>query len=238
MILYVDLEHRRLGRVQPDYYRAVLARRLAAKYRFEALTGEPCLIVHYTAFDPDRLASLAPRLTVFSGHNTGIEHYEPRHLDPLRAYFAAPTAPTFTICGSFQLMAEAHGAAVGPIGPVAADAIGAADPILPADQLSERGYCEVLFADHGHPAFPAGRRCVFQHHFWQVHEVPRHFTPVAASAVTRVQALAHATLPLAGVQFHPEDYDERHPDGRDVLVMAFGWLLGRELGIAPAAPRC
>lgn len=234
MIVYVDLEHRRLERDRPDYYRQVLARRLAAKYRFETLTGEPCLIVHYSAFDPDQIAGLAPRLAVFSGHNTGVELYERRHLDSLREYFAAPRVPTFTICGSFQLMAEAHGASVGPIGPADPDVVIPADPILPADQLSERGFMDVAFGAHDHPGFPkSGRRSVYQHHFWQVHDVPAGFTAVASSAVTAVQALTHETLPLAGVQFHPEDYDEAHPDGRDVLAGAFRWLLAKTAAATP-----
>lgn len=226
MILYVDLEHPDLATTHPTTYESVLARRLRAKYRFEQLVDDDCLVVHHTRFDAQCLRRLRPRLVVFSGHNTGLERYAREDIARLETFFRATDVPAFTICGSFQLMARAHGAAIGPIGPRAPGDPAVDDPVLPADERSEVGFLPVKFSAHGHAGLPEGvTRTLHQHHFWQVHAPPIGFRVCASSPVTPIQALAHETLPLAGVQAHPEDFDAEHPDGRGLLEHAFAFLL-------------
>jgi GMP synthase-like glutamine amidotransferase len=46
--------------------------------------------------------------------------------------------------------------------------------------------------------------------------------PLADSEACRIQAIRHASRPLYGVQFHPERYSQRHPDGRTIMANFFG----------------
>ncbi|GAB4550326.1 MAG: GMP synthase subunit A [Anaerolineae bacterium] len=62
---------------------------------------------------------------------------------------------------------------------------------------------------------------VFQLHSWEVKSVPASFRLLAESDLCRVQALAHQSAPLFGTQFHPESYDDAHPDGRRILENFF-----------------
>jgi GMP synthase (glutamine-hydrolysing) len=86
----------------------------------------------------------------------------------------------------------------------------------------ERGFMPVtvrqpqpLFADlPQQPVF-------FQAHYWEVKSAPAGFHVLAESTLCPVQAMAHTDLPLFGVQFHPEEYDEAHPHGRNILENFF-----------------
>ncbi len=47
--------------------------------------------------------------------------------------------------------------------------------------------------------------------------LPPHFVATASNETCPIQAMQHTDRPLFGVQFHPELFDEAHPDGRRVL---------------------
>jgi len=81
----------------------------------------------------------------------------------------------------------------------------------------ERGYFPVqttgkgLFKDSPSPL------TVWHSHYDEVKEVPRGFIRTAWNDTCPIQAMQHETRPLFGVQFHPELFDNEHPDGRRVL---------------------
>ncbi|HEY7574290.1 MAG TPA: hypothetical protein VIB08_03955, partial [Thermoanaerobaculia bacterium] len=62
---------------------------------------------------------------------------------------------------------------------------------------------------------------VEQRHFWELKTAPTGFARLAASDACAVQAIRHESRPLWGLQFHPERYSERYPDGRIVLANFF-----------------
>jgi len=219
MLVYVDLEHDRLQN-EPELWEKSLARRLKHKYRLEELSGEPCLIVRYYNLNPALLRELAPpvRAVIVSGCYTDFEHYSEESLAGLRAVYREAAWPTLGLCGGHQLLAQTYGADIGPLGPLAS---GEPDPYagtyMPG-MKQERGFMPVnirrphpLFVDLAHqPTF-------FQSHYWEVKAPPPGFHILAESDLCGVQAIAHADRPLFGVQFHPEEYDEAHLDGRKVL---------------------
>jgi GMP synthase (glutamine-hydrolysing) len=43
------------------------------------------------------------------------------------------------------------------------------------------------------------------------------FKATASNETCPIQAMQHEEKPLFGVQFHPELFDQEHPDGRQVL---------------------
>ncbi|MEM1221779.1 MAG: gamma-glutamyl-gamma-aminobutyrate hydrolase family protein [Verrucomicrobiota bacterium] len=211
--------------MKPDYWNQVMQRRILAQQRFEELSGQGCRMIHYTEFSCSVVESLDPTIIIFSGYNTNNNYYERAHLDPIRAYFLAPLCPTFTICGSFQLMAEAYGAEIGPIGKRLAETNVSVDPILPGDALSESGFCKVQVSSSSKGLFYqlGPEITVHQHHYWEVKSIPAGFLERGSSPLCKIQALEHQSLPLAGVQFHPEDFNTAHPDGEKLLQAFFQW---------------
>ena len=220
MIVYVDLEHDLLKQ-QPEMWQRVMARRMKHKYRFEKMTGQPCLIVRYDQVSPELLKSLRPqvRAVLISGCFTDFEHYSDESLAGLRAVYREASWPMLGLCAGFQLMMEAYGAEIGPISPPD----GRRDIHDGVEYISEHEYGFMpiqvhtrhhLFADLPEPI-------VFQAHSWEVKSVPDGFRDLAESDSTKIQAVAHIDLPLYGVQFHPEEYDQEHRDGRRVIENFF-----------------
>jgi GMP synthase (glutamine-hydrolysing) len=230
VIVYVDLEHERL-RQEAALWRLFAARTLETKYRLEAIAGTPCLIVNYIRVSPARLRELDVQALVVGGHYTGLQHYAEAELAGLRAVLREAAWPTLGICGGFQLLAQVYGADVGPM---AVDSETLPETPLPPDGLEtgpdasgslarrERGFIPARVLGP-HPLFEGlgGQMLVFGLHSWEVKSVPEGFQLLAESDVCRVQALAHGSAPLFGVQFHPESYDEAHPDGRKILENFF-----------------
>ncbi len=84
----------------------------------------------------------------------------------------------------------------------------------------ERGFCTVkLDAQTGGGIFSGLPKTitVWESHCDEVKSLPADFICTATNQVSDIQAMQHADLPLFGVQFHPELFDEEHPDGRTIL---------------------
>jgi GMP synthase-like glutamine amidotransferase len=60
-------------------------------------------------------------------------------------------------------------------------------------------------------------------HYWEVKALPPGFHLFASTETCRLQLIAHESRPLIATQFHPEFYDEAHPDGQTLLAN-FCWL--------------
>ncbi len=58
---------------------------------------------------------------------------------------------------------------------------------------------------------------VSESHRQAIAGVPEGFRHLAESATSQVEAMGHKSLPIYGVQFHPERADEKHPHGRIIL---------------------
>jgi GMP synthase (glutamine-hydrolysing) len=217
MIVYVDLEHDRL-QDEPELWEKSLARRLKHKYRLEELSGDLCLIVRYYRINPNLLRELNVTAVIVSGCHSDFEHYSEESLAGLRAVYREAAWPTLGLCGGHQLLAQTYNAEIGPLGSLAPGEPDLYNGAFAPGMKQERGFMPVmlqrshlLFADlPQQPTF-------FQSHHWEVKSAPPGFHVLAESDLCRVQAIAHTDRPLFGVQFHPEEYDETHLDGRRVL---------------------
>lgn len=217
MLIYVDLEHDRLQQ-QPELWEKSLARQLKVKYRLEELSGQVCLIVRYYRVNPALLRELNVRAVIVSGCHTDFEHYRDDSLAGLRAIYHEAAQPLLGFCGGMQLLAQAYGAELGPLGllpPGQADPYGDA---FGAGMKQERGFRPVRL-DSTHRLFDRLPResIFFQAHYWEVKTLPEGFRNLAESNLCGIQAIAHRDRPIFGTQFHPEEYDEAHTDGRKVL---------------------
>jgi GMP synthase-like glutamine amidotransferase len=217
MIVYVDLEHDRLQQ-QPEVWEKSLARRLKTKYRLEELSGDACLVVRYYRLSPDLLRELNVKAVFVSGCHTDFEHYSDESLAGLRAVYREAPQPLLGFCAGMQLLAQAYHAEIGPLGSLGPGEIDPYEGAYVPGVKQERGFM-ALTLQKSHPLFKglAQQPTFFQDHYWEVKAPPPGFQVLAGSDLCSIQAIAHMDRPLFGVQFHPEEYDEAHPDGQRVL---------------------
>jgi GMP synthase-like glutamine amidotransferase len=230
MLVYVDLEHNRL-RQDPALWQFFATKVLETKYRLEAISGDLCLIVHYDRLSPALLHELKAWAVVVGGHYTGLWHYAEADLAGLKAVLQAAAWPTLGFCGGFQLMAQTYGADLGPIAdisqshpetPLPPGILGPGIGTSKAGRNQEQGFTPIQVS-RAHPLFEGlgHEPVVFELHSWEVKAAPDRFRILAQSDLCRVQAIAHQEAPLFGTQFHPELYDDDHPDGRRILENFF-----------------
>ena len=230
MFIYIDLEHDNLKH-DPLAWERSLARRLRHKYYMEAISGDSCLIVRYHRANPALLRQVRARAVVVSGCFTEFEHYSDDSLAGLSAIFHEARVPTIGFCGGHQLMAQAYGAEIGPIGKLPAgeeEVVPALDlPEFSADFKQERGFKAVDICGV-HPLFEGfnGRGEFFQAHYWDVKHLPKGFEVLARNGVSGIQAMGHVERPLFGVQFHPTIHNAEFPDGRRLLENFFRHYVG------------
>lgn len=226
MFVYVDLEHERVKRLDPDAWTRSLADRLREKYRLERIAGDSCLVVRYRDVSPALVHRVRARAVVVSGCYTDFEHYTDESLVGLRAIFREAAWPLLGICGGHQLLAQAHSGEIGPMGELPP---GAPDPYAGIEprgyqpgMKQERGFMPIL-VDNAHPLFTGfdHKPLFLQSHYWEVKTAPEGFRVPAASDLCAIQAIVHPKLPLLGVQFHPERYNDDYPDGRQLLKNFF-----------------
>jgi GMP synthase (glutamine-hydrolysing) len=62
---------------------------------------------------------------------------------------------------------------------------------------------------------------VFESHEEMVQNVPADFTKLAESSNCPIEVIKHIRLPIYGVQFHPERFDDKHPAGGVILENFF-----------------
>ena len=225
MICYVDLEHPELGPSILSEGPEATQRKadmVTFKARFERLSGEPCLLLHFTQVDRALFERIGVRAVVVSGHSTLIDDYDPRSLAPLLELIRESRTPLLGLCGGHQLIGLAFGSEPAPMGRLA---LGEVDPepgVAPG-MRKEWGPSGVRITG-GDPLFAGlGETVVVeQRHFWELKAVPAGFVRLAASEACPIQAIRHEHRPLYGVQFHPERYSERDPDGQTILANFFG----------------
>jgi GMP synthase (glutamine-hydrolysing) len=81
----------------------------------------------------------------------------------------------------------------------------------------ERGYFPVETTGDGIFKDLPSQITVWHSHFDEVKELPEGFRRTAFNENSAIQAMEHTGRSLFGVQFHPELFDDEHPDGRQVI---------------------
>lgn len=119
MLIFVDNEH--LSGYSQPWGERIQAARLWIKYRLEDLSQQPCLIVRYTHLTPELVSTVGARAIFISGNSASRSDYRNSELAGLYTVIRQQRLPMFGFCGGMQVMGEALGAPLAPIGPLAAD---------------------------------------------------------------------------------------------------------------------
>ncbi len=226
MICYVDIEHQRILQ-DPEKRPTHLIRCMEVKLRLEKISGQACLLQHYSRVTPQRLKEWGIRALLISGNAADWSEYSETDLAEMYRIIRAADLPILGFCGGHQLIALAHGA---PLGPMRWLEDGEEDvyPDLGPGYHKEWGFTPVcvLKAD---PIFEGlGEEPVFlEAHYWEVKEVPPGFDLLASTDVCRIQAIRHAGRLVYGTLFHPEycyfseEEGKEYDDGRKLLANFF-----------------
>lgn len=167
----------------------------------------------FTNVTPEFVRALAPSHVILSGQSHPWEKYEPRDLAGVFYLIREARQPILGVCGGHQQIALAFGARVDLI-----------ERIAPGEgyegAFRERGFCAVELEPENSQGLFEGlpeTLTVWESHCDEVKELPTDFSLTATNQVSEIQAMQHASLPLFGVQFHPELFDEDHSHGRTIL---------------------
>jgi GMP synthase (glutamine-hydrolysing) len=189
----------------PSFLDAKRARRYEEiRTILEEIAGQPVSATHYLDVD-----KLGPGPVVLSGSGAPWSAHDPAQLERLGDAVQSADVPVLGICAGLQLLAQFAG--------------GRVEPMAARGQPPERGYQPLEVLDDSDLLFglPA-RATVFQDHTDEVLDVPADFRVLARTDGSEIQAFAVTDRQWWGTQFHPEQFDADHPDGRRVLANFFG----------------
>jgi GMP synthase (glutamine-hydrolysing) len=162
---------------------------------------------------PEHVKTLSPSHIILSGQSHPWDKYSRDELAGVFYVIQNARQPILGVCGGLQQMALAFGARVDLI-----------ERVAPGQgyegALRERGFCSVELEESNRNGIFAGlpeQFTVWESHCDEVKQLPEDFVRTAKNEVSEIQAMQHTSLPLFGVQFHPELFDDDHPHGRTIL---------------------
>ncbi|MBA2295729.1 MAG: gamma-glutamyl-gamma-aminobutyrate hydrolase family protein [Actinobacteria bacterium] len=171
--------------------------------RLAEVLGTQVKSVHYEALETPNADAL-----VLSGSFDAWAMHDRRHLGRLYEALRRYPGPVLGICAGMQILVRARGGVVGS-----------------ADQ-PVRGYGTIDVVDDSDLlARLAPRFDAFQSHADEVTRLPEGFRVLASSEVCEVEVIAADDRPWWGTQFHPEQWTDEHPAGREIIAR-FGELAG------------
>jgi len=160
-------------------------------------------IIHYPEAGTERVLKHDPVCVLISGQTAPWTDYKPSEMEAVFSFLRETELPVLGICGGHQLIAQAYGVLVAPMG------------------YQELGYIQVeLLADDPLLDGLESPVTVFSWHGEEIKEMPEEFILLGSSELCRVQIFRHREKEIFGVQFHPE-LSGRKPDGKIMLLNFF-----------------
>lgn len=172
--------------------------------------GLEILTEPFHAASMERIESLRPSHIILSGQSHPWDQYSPDSLTGVFGVIKNARQPVLGVCGGHQQIALAYGAAVDLM-----ERLGPGEGYEGAKR--ERGFFPVETNGNGIFAGLPSSITVWHSHCDEVKALPAGFHATATNETCDIQAMQHDERPLFGVQFHPELFDDEHPDGRQVL---------------------
>ncbi len=194
------------------------ANQIRMREQFKTLSGLDCLVVHRSEVTGADLDRPNVKAILISGRNTTDV---PPDDQPFYGLIRNTKIPMIGFCGGGQLIGKAYGFDIVRMRRLKE---GETDPMPTYHPgfFKERGFLKVQIVKRD-PLFAGlGKEIVVKEtHAFQLPDVPKGFELLASTAECRVQAIKDRKRLVYGVQFHPEQYDETHTDGRKVLENFF-----------------
>lgn len=187
----------------------------ASPRELRAVLGRMCdgveiLTEPYHAVSLKRVMALNPSHIILSGQSHPWDNYNPDSLAGVTEVIKKASQPMLGVCGGHQQIALTFGAPVDLM-----------ERLEPGDGYQgakrERGYFPVETNGDGIFKSLPNELTVWHSHFDEVKALPKNFKRTAWNETCPIQAMEHTGRPLFGVQFHPELFDETHPNGRQIL---------------------
>src|ERR1700738_877512 len=157
--------------------------------------------------------TLNPSHIILSGQSHPWDRYSTKSLAGVFHVIRNAPRPILGLCGGQQQVALAFGAPVGLI-----------ERIAPGEgyegAFRERGFCTVDLdspTDSGIFSGLPETITVWESHCDEVKSLPADLECTATNKVSQIKAIQTQSLPLYGVQFHPELFDQEHPHGQIIL---------------------
>ena len=173
------------------------------------------VVERYDQVSLDRVRDLAPSHIILSGQSHPWDLYHPEALAGVLDVIHNAPQPILGVCGGHQQVALAFGAPVGLM-----------ERLTPGEGYEgarrDRGFMPVDTNRKGLFAGLPEQITVWHSHYEEVKELPEGFQCTALSETCAVQAMQHKSRALFGVQFHPELFDDEHPQGRNVIENFLG----------------
>ena len=185
----------------PRELRAVLGR---------LIRGLEILIEPFQGVSLERVRSLRPSHIILSGQSHPWHMYTPESLAGVFNVIKQASQPILGVCGGHQQIALAFGSEVGLLGRV--------EPGEGYDGAKrERGFLPIDNTGEGLFKNLPSTITVWHNHCDEVKELPEGFRATASNETSKIQAMQQKGRRLYGVQFHPELFDEAHPEGEQVV---------------------
>ena len=158
----------------------------------------------------ERVRSLRPSHIILSGQSHPWDNYSPESLAGVFDVIKHASQPILGVCGGHQQIALAHGAEVGLMA-----------RLEPGEGYEgakrERGFLPIDNTGEGlFKGLPA-QLTVWHNHCDEVKQLPNGFRATASNENCKIQAMQEKGRRVYGVQFHPELFDEEHPQGRRIV---------------------
>lgn len=204
----------------PDVIRGQLAKQAPDLYsgerfrsRVAALASLPCLHLHFTEVTGADLDRPNVKAILIGGRSKTVPNRDSEFFSLIRN----TKIPMIGFCGGMQLIGKAYSAEVSIIRKLR-DGEADPNPNYHPGLFKEWGYLPVRITRRD-PLFDSlpDEIIVREAHAYHVRSAPPEFEVLAATHECPVQAFKHRQRLLYGTQFHPEAYDDEHPQGKTIL---------------------
>lgn len=182
------------------------------------VAGLPCVILHYTEVRQEDFSHPGMRAILITGAASPTVGPMTRELS---AIIRDARLPILGLCAGHQHIAKAHG-------------IGSSSmrKLREGEKDPNPNYHPGLFKEWSFLPIRVLRRdplfeglpdtiVAQEYHVAEVKSVPDGFDVLAGTDECEIQALKRRDRPVYGTQFHAENYDDAHPDGRRILQNFF-----------------